>query len=70
MGSNFYNPSAPIYLNSLAIFAEFCVKLEYETAFELIFYCYYAFPTDYPEDIRKIFGREYFNQSIEPEAAE
>ena len=36
--------------------------------FELIFYCYYAFPTDYPEDIRKIFGRKYFSQFIEPEA--
>jgi hypothetical protein len=34
----------------------------------LLFYCYYAFPTDFPEDIRKIFGREYFSQRIEPEA--
>jgi hypothetical protein len=34
----------------------------------LIFYCYYAFPTDFPEDIKKIFGREYFNQFIEPES--
>lgn len=34
----------------------------------MIFYCYYAFPTDYPEDIRIIFGRKYFSQFIEPEA--
>jgi hypothetical protein len=48
--------------------ADICLKAEYDGPFELIFYCYYAFPTGYPEDIRKIFGREYFNQIIEPEA--
>ena len=36
--------------------------------FEFIFYCYYAYPTDYPEHIKKIFGKEYFSQFIEPEA--
>ena len=36
--------------------------------FEFIFYCYYAFPTNYPEDIQKIFGKEYFDREIEPEA--
>lgn len=25
-------------------------------------------PTDYPKDIRRIFGRKYFSQFIEPEA--
>jgi hypothetical protein len=48
--------------------ADICTKAEYEGPFELIFYCYYAFPTDYPDDIRKIFGREYFSQNIEPES--
>lgn len=48
--------------------ADICLKAKYEGPFELIFYCYYAFPTDYPEDIRKIFGKEYFQQKIEPEA--
>jgi len=48
--------------------AEICVKTEYHGPFEFVFYCYYAFPTDYPEDIRKIFGKEYFSQFIEPEA--
>ena len=48
--------------------AEVCLEVQYESPFELIFYCYYAFPTDYPEDIRKIFGREYFENVIEPEA--
>ena len=48
--------------------ANICAKAEYHGPFELIFYCYYAFPTDYPEDIRKIFGKEYFSQFIEPES--
>jgi len=50
--------------------AEICVKAEYQGPFELIFYCYYAFPTDYPEDIIRIFGKEYFTEIIEPEAAD
>ncbi len=41
---------------------------EHEGPFTLIFYCYYAFPTDYPEDIKKIFGKKYFTEKIEPEA--
>jgi len=48
--------------------AEICVKAKYRGPFELIFYCYYAFPTDFPEDIRRIFGGKYFSQFIEPEA--
>jgi hypothetical protein len=48
--------------------ADICLAAKYQGPFELLFYCYYAFPTDFPEDIRKIFGREYFSQRIEPEA--
>ena len=48
--------------------ADICLKANYQGPFELIFYCYYAFPTDFPEDIRRIFGRMYFSQFIEPEA--
>jgi len=48
--------------------AEICVKAAYPGPFELLFYCYYSFPTDYPEDIRKIFGKAYFSQHIEPES--
>ena len=48
--------------------ADICFKAKYQGPFELIFYCYYAFPTDLPEDISKIFGKEYFKQTIEPEA--
>jgi hypothetical protein len=48
--------------------ADICVHLKYPGPFDLIFYCYYAFPTDFPEDIRRIFGNEYFRQVIEPEA--
>jgi len=48
--------------------AEICFKAEYRGPFDLIFYCYYAFPTNYPEDISRIFGKEYFRQVIEPEA--
>jgi len=48
--------------------ADICLTAKYQGPFELIFYCYYAFPTDYPEDIRRVFGGEYFSQFIEPEA--
>ncbi len=48
--------------------AEICLDVRYDGPFELIFYCYYAFPTPYPEDIRNIFGKEYFTEVIEPEA--
>ena len=48
--------------------ADICLKAKYRGPFELIFYCYYAFPTDYPEHIRKIFGKEFFGRVIEPES--
>jgi hypothetical protein len=48
--------------------ADICLKVEYQGPFELIFYCYYAFPTNFPEDISRIFRMEYFRQVIEPEA--
>ena len=48
--------------------ADICIKANYGGPFEFIFYCYYAFPTDFPEDISRIFGREYFSQVIEPES--
>jgi len=48
--------------------ADICLNLKYSGPFELIFYCYYAFPTDFPEDISTIFGKEYFRKVIEPEA--
>lgn len=50
--------------------ADICLKAEYPGPFELIFYCYYAFPTRYPDDIRKIFGRDFFREVIGPEARE
>jgi hypothetical protein len=50
--------------------AEVCLKAEYDGPFEFIFYCYYSFPTDFPEHISKIFGKEYFKEFIEPEAKE
>lgn len=50
--------------------ADICLKAKYRGPFELIFYCYYAFPTAYPEDISRIFGKEYFSQVIELEAIE
>jgi hypothetical protein len=48
--------------------ADICLNANYQGPFELIFYCYYAFPTNFPEDIRRIFGSEYFSESIEREA--
>jgi len=50
--------------------ADICANVKYRGPFELIFYCYYAFPTKDPRDIRKIFGSAYFNQFIEPESAD
>jgi hypothetical protein len=47
---------------------EICLNVDYDGPFEFIFYCYYAFPTNYPEDIQKIFGKEYFDRKIEPES--
>ena len=49
--------------------ADICLRAEYRGPFELIFYCYYAFPTERPEDLRRLFGNEYLNHCIEPEAA-
>jgi hypothetical protein len=48
--------------------ADICLNVKYQGPFEMIFYCYYAFPTPYPEDIIKIFGKDYFKKVIEPEA--
>lgn len=48
--------------------ADICLNANYLGPFELIFYCYYSFPTKFPEDISRIFGKEYFRQDIEPEA--
>ena len=38
--------------------AEIFLNLEYESPFEVLFYCYYSFPTRYPADIVKLFGKE------------
>jgi hypothetical protein len=48
--------------------ADICLKANYPGPFELIFYCYYAFPTDFPEHIGRIFRREFFSKFIEPES--
>jgi hypothetical protein len=50
--------------------AEIFLNLEYESPFELLFYCYYSFPTRYPDDISKLFGKDYFKEVIESEARE
>jgi hypothetical protein len=50
--------------------ADICLNAEYPGPFEFVFYCYYAFPTRYPEDIIRIFGKQYFNQFLAPEAKE
>ena len=60
-------PDEEEYSNQLA---EILILAEHGGPFDLIFYCYYAFPTDYPKDIKKIFGRTYFNQHIEIESAD
>lgn len=47
---------------------DICLKAEYQGPFELIFHCYYAFPTRDPKGIIEVFGEEYFNQFIEQES--
>jgi len=48
--------------------ADICINGKYRGPFELVFYCYYAFPTADPKDISKIFRKEYFRRVIEPQA--
>jgi len=48
--------------------ADICLNAEYQGPFEFVFYCYYAFPTRYPDDIIRIFGKEYFTRYLAPEA--
>ena len=48
--------------------AQICLAAGYQGPFDLIFHCYYAFPTAYPEEIREMFGEPFFSQVIEPEA--
>jgi len=50
--------------------ANLCFNSRYEGPFDFVFYPYYTFPTNYPSEIKKIFGKEYFNKVIEPEAKE
>ncbi len=50
--------------------ADSCLQVRYRGPFDLIFYCYYAFPTAFPEEIQKIFGAKFFREKIEPEATE
>ena len=50
--------------------ANICYNLQYQSPFDFLFYCYYAFPTDFPDDIKWIFGTDYFTKVIEPEAKE
>ncbi len=50
--------------------AEIFLNLDYESPFELLFYCYYSFPTRYPDHLPKLFGKNYFNEVIEPEASQ
>lgn len=41
---------------------------KYQSPFEFIFYCYYLFPTDYPDHISEIFGKSFFKKVIMPES--
>ncbi|OGP59753.1 MAG: hypothetical protein A2V67_03125 [Deltaproteobacteria bacterium RBG_13_61_14] len=56
-----------IYASNLAPaqLRDIFLRVEYDSPFELIFYCYYAFPSDFPEDLPKIFSQEFFRNVIE-----
>jgi hypothetical protein len=47
---------------------EMFLQVKYPSPFELYFYCYYVFPTRYPNHIARIFGKRFISQIIEPEA--
>jgi len=44
------------------------LQVKYDGPFAFSFYCYYAFPTGYPDHIRKVFGESFFKRVIEHEA--
>ena len=44
------------------------LQVKYSGPFELYFYCYYDFPTRYPDHIARIFGKRFFSQEIKPQA--
>ncbi len=46
------------------------LNLEYTGPFDLLFCCYYAFPTSDPDEIPKIFGWSFFDRYIQHEAYE
>lgn len=46
--------------------AKACLLADYQGSFDLVFHCFYSFPTNYPEDIKQIFGKEFFAEQIEP----
>lgn len=48
--------------------AEMCVNVAYKGPYDFIFYPYYAFPSVFPKDIKTIFGSDFFNKIIAPEA--
>ena len=48
--------------------ANLCFNSEYEGPFDFVFYPYYTFPTNYPNEIKKIFGKKYFKKVIQPDA--
>ena len=44
------------------------LEREYSSRFNLIFHCYFDFPSNYPTEIKKIFGKKFFAEIIESEA--
>ena len=48
--------------------AEKCFKVQYEGPFDFVFYPYYSFPTNYPQEIEEIFGSDTCRRVIGPEA--
>ena len=46
---------------------EMFLQVAYDSPFEYILYCYYAFPTQYPKQLPKIFCK-FFYEKIQPEA--
>lgn len=60
--------STPEAKNNPEYLRNMFLRVTYSGPFELCFYCYYAFPTRLPDDIRRVFGKSFFRQIIETEA--
>jgi len=44
------------------------LEVDYNSAFEILFHCYYPFPVEQPEHTGKIFGKSFLKKVIDPQS--